>query len=84
MSGLTRDWTAEPNSLELILRRERDRYFYPSCPANQEMDWKPHLVDAQSAGGHGNTRTHAWVMGQNGLCSNRSEEEDGGDVASRE
>ena len=50
MSGLTRDGTAEPNSRDQILRRERGqgKFCFP-CSADHEQDRQSYLVDAQSA-----------------------------------
>ena len=51
MSRLTRDGTAEPVSLDLILWRERGgtRKFLFSCSADQEQDWQPYPVDTYCA-----------------------------------
>ena len=45
-----RDGTAEPNSQDQILRRERrqGKWNFP-CSADHEQDWQPYPVDAQSA-----------------------------------
>ena len=46
MSRLARDGTAEPVSLDQILRREREQgnNNFP-CSADHEQDWQPYLVD---------------------------------------
>ena len=50
MSRLTLDGTAEPNSRDQTLRRERGqgKCYFP-CSADHEQDWQPYQVDAQSA-----------------------------------
>ena len=49
-SGLTRDGTAEPNSRDQTLRRERRQgKSYFRCSAYHEQDWQQYPVDAQSA-----------------------------------
>ena len=56
MSGLTRDWTAEPVPRDRILRRERgqgNKHF--PCSADHEQDWQPHPVDQYSAESAGHT-----------------------------
>ena len=49
MSGLTRDWTAEPVSRDQILRRERGQgnIHFPFS-ADHEQDWQPYMVDPYS------------------------------------
>ena len=49
MSGLTRDETAAPVSLDQILRRERGQgnINFP-CSADHEQDWQPYPVDPYS------------------------------------
>ena len=49
MSRLTRDGTAEPVSLDQILRRERGlgNINFP-CSADHEQDWQPYPVDPYS------------------------------------
>ena len=58
MSRLTRDGTAEPNSRDQTLRRERGqgKSNFP-CSADHEQDWQPHPVDAQSAKSDDHTHT---------------------------
>ena len=50
MSRLTRDETAEPFSLDYILRRERRQgnIRFP-CSADHEQGWQPYTVDPFSA-----------------------------------
>ena len=59
MSGLTRDGTAEPNSRDQILRRERGqgKFRFP-CSADHKKDWQPYPVDVQSAESDDHTHTH--------------------------
>ena len=69
MSRLTRDGTAEPNSRDQTLRRERGTgKILFSCSADHEQDWQPYPVDAQSAKTddhkHTHTHTHEWVYDQ--------------------
>ena len=46
MSRLTRDGTAEPVSLNQIVRHERGQgNFHFSCSADHEQDWQPYSVD---------------------------------------
>ena len=62
MSGLTRDRTAEPNSRDRTLRRERGQgkfHFFPDCSADHKQDWQPYPVDAQFAESDDHTHTHA-------------------------
>ena len=57
MSRLTRDGTAEPNSRDQTLRRERGQgKSYIPCSAHHEQDWQPYPVDAQSAESDDHTR----------------------------
>ena len=50
MSRLTRDGTAEPVSLDQILRHARGQgnVHFP-CSADHEQDWQPYPVDPYSA-----------------------------------
>ena len=50
MNRLTRDGTAEPVSLDQILRRARGQgnTHFP-CSADHEQDWQPYPVDPYSA-----------------------------------
>ena len=59
MSRLTRDGTAEHNSRDQTLRRERGqgKSCFP-CSADNEQDWQPYPVDAQSAKSDDHTHTH--------------------------
>ena len=59
MSRLTRDGTAEPNSRDQTLRRERGqgKSYFP-CSADHEQDWQPYPVDAQCAESDDHTYTH--------------------------
>ena len=46
MIRLTRDGTAEPVSLDQIVRRERGQgNIHFSCSADHELDWQPYPVD---------------------------------------
>ena len=50
MSWLTRDGTAEPVSLDQILRHARGQgNFHFPCSADHEQDWRPYPVDPYSA-----------------------------------
>ena len=58
ISRVTRDGTAEPNSRDQTLRRERGQEeFYFLCSADHERDWQPYPVDAQSAESDDHTYT---------------------------
>ena len=59
MSRLTRDGTAEPNSRDQTLRRERGlgKFRFP-CSADHKQDWQPYPVDAQPAESDDHTHTH--------------------------
>ena len=49
MSRLTRDGTAELDSRDQILRRERGQGNIPfPCSADHEQDWQPYAVDPYS------------------------------------
>ena len=63
MSRLTRDGTAEPNSRDQTLRRERGqgKSYFP-CSADHEQDWQPYPVDAQSAKSDDHTHTHTVTL----------------------
>ena len=51
MSRLTRDETAEPVSIDQILRRERGQEnIHFLCSADHEQDWQPYPVDPYSWG----------------------------------
>ena len=68
MSGLTRDGTAEPNSRDQILRRERGQgKFRFLCSADHKQDWQPYPVDAQSAESDDHTHTHIQLVDCVGL-----------------
>ena len=59
MSRLTQDnRTAEPNSRDQTIRRERGqgKFRFP-CSADHNQDWQPYPVDAQSAESDDHTHT---------------------------
>ena len=63
MSRLTRDGTAQPNSRNQTLRRERGqgKSSFP-CSADHEQDWQPYPVDAQSAKSDDHTHTTRLIL----------------------
>ena len=63
MSRLTRDGTAEPVSLEQILRHARgQRNIHFPCLADHEQDWQPYPVDTYSAICDDHTYMHTYNM----------------------
>ena len=48
MSRLTRDGTAKPLSRSEILRRERDKDFFPCSAADHDKNWQAYPVDLYS------------------------------------
>ena len=49
MSRLTRNGTANHDSRDQIIRREREQSKkHSSCSADHELDWQPHPVDPYS------------------------------------
>ena len=65
MSGLTRDGTAEPNSRDQTLRRERGQGKFVSpvqLTDHKQQEWQPYLVDAQSAESDDHLYTHAEIL----------------------